>query len=200
MTRWSTVLRTLAVPALAATVLAAAPAASAGSGGGSGPGQGSGQGSRAPSGPGPGRAMGPEPSGAARSPHRSGTFCALSPGRRLCDGTDPVDSACASGAYTVRSSRLWYRDGRGPAGATAELRYSPRCGTNWSRVTFDGGRTGPVTVMVCRGDGYGDCTEAYRTRGGSAYSDQLYARDVPATAYAWCCGAGPGSAGAWARG
>ncbi|MFF4127283.1 DUF2690 domain-containing protein [Microbispora rosea] len=214
--RWSIALRALAAPAAAAVVLTTtATGAAAGSGDGPGLGSGSASGSGSVSGSASRSASGrtgavrpddiPRGGTAKLPPRVSDTLCDR--GRKsaqTCDGTDPIASRCADGAYTVVSSPLWYHDGRGratrPAGATVELRYSPRCGTNWSRVTLDKGRSAPVRVLVCRGEGSGDCTETYATRGGTAYSDQLYAKDVEATAYALCCGTSPDIASAWARG
>ncbi|MEU6427972.1 DUF2690 domain-containing protein [Microbispora sp. NPDC046973] len=198
--RWSIALRAPVVAA-AAVVALATTATGAVAGSGDGPGSGSGSGRT-----GAVRLDDIPRGGTADLPRRvSDTLC--DQGRKsaqTCDGTDPIRSRCDHGAYTVASSRLWYHDGRGratrSAGATVELRYSPRCGTNWSRVALDEGRTGPVGVLMCRGEGFGDCTETYATRDGTAYSDQLYARDVEATAYALCCGTWPDIASAWARG
>ncbi|WP_432922219.1 DUF2690 domain-containing protein [Microbispora sp. CA-135349] len=207
MTRWSVLragLKALAVGTVAAAVVLAGTATGAWAGQGSGAGSGSGS-PPAPSGS-RGANAGPAPTGTepGRLPHRSGTLCSLNPGRGLCDGTDPVDTGCDSDAYTVASSRLWFHDRNGRpawrADATVELRYSRTCRTNWSRVTVGGGHRGPLTVEVCRGTGSGACTEAYVSYGTDAYSDQVYAPDVVATAYAWCCGAGPGTASARARG
>ncbi|MEU6411053.1 DUF2690 domain-containing protein [Microbispora sp. NPDC046933] len=197
--RWSTTLRALAVPAAAVVLTTTATGAVAGPGDGPGSGSGSGR-------TGTVRPDDIPRGGTANLPRRvSDKVC--DQGRKsaqTCDQTDPIRSRCDYGAYTVASSRLWYHDGRGratrPAGATVELRYSPRCGTNWSRVTLDEGRTAPLGVLVCRGGGFDDCTETYATRNGTAYSDQLYAKDVEATAYALCCGTWPGVAAAWARG
>ncbi|GAB3146446.1 DUF2690 domain-containing protein [Microbispora hainanensis] len=203
--RWSIALRALAVPAAAVALTTTATGAVAGTG--DGPGGGTGDGPGAGSGrTGAVRLDDIPRGGTVRLPRRvSDTSCDR--GRKsaqTCDGTDPIRSRCDSGAYTVASSRLWYHDGRGratrPAGATVELRYSPRCGTNWSRVILDQGRTGPVGVLVCWGAGVGDCTEMYATRGRTAYSDQLYAKDVEATAYGLCCGTWPDIAAAWGRG
>ncbi|MFD6055389.1 DUF2690 domain-containing protein [Agromyces sp. NPDC060279] len=49
-------------------------------------------------------------------------------------GKDPQSSGCSAGSYTVKSWGL-YNSKYGQYQGTAELRYSPKCGTNWIRVT-----------------------------------------------------------------
>jgi hypothetical protein len=43
-----------------------------------------------------------------------------------CDGKDPAVTGCAADAYPVQTATL--------STAYVQLRYSPRCGTNWGRV------------------------------------------------------------------
>ena len=43
-----------------------------------------------------------------------------------CNGKDPIATGCAAGAYTVQTGVL--------LDFLVQLRYSPRCGTNWGRV------------------------------------------------------------------
>ena len=47
-----------------------------------------------------------------------------------CNGLDPEATGCAADAYTVKApgGTVSFRTGY------VELRYSPRCGTNWARV------------------------------------------------------------------
>jgi hypothetical protein len=45
-----------------------------------------------------------------------------------CSGVDPQSSGCASGAYTATSTSF--------SGGLLEVRYSPTCKTNWSRLTL----------------------------------------------------------------
>jgi hypothetical protein len=128
--------------------------------------------------------------------------CYSDPSADHCDRTDPDDTGCADDAYTVKRATLWFRDTLGrpsvPADATVELRYSPHCKTNWSRVTVHSGRhDGLVTVGLCRGRGTTDCVDQYSAYNTWAYSDQLYAPKVVATAFGWCC-SGNGSGGAYA--
>ncbi|GAB3972982.1 hypothetical protein GCM10029978_051310 [Actinoallomurus acanthiterrae] len=125
--------------------------------------------------------------------------CYTNANKARCDKTDPESTGCAKDAYTVSSSTLWFHNTRGDktvaADATVELRYSPRCQTNWSKVTVHSGAANLVTVKVCRGDGSTDCTDEYSAYSSYAYSDQLYAPNVTAVAYGSCCG-GNGSGGA----
>jgi hypothetical protein len=61
-----------------------------------------------------------------------------------CNGQDPQTSGCAADAYTVQTAVLSSR--------FVQLRYSPRCGTNWGRVLSRIGRT-HLYVRVQRIDG-----------------------------------------------
>jgi hypothetical protein len=52
-----------------------------------------------------------------------------------CDNVDPIASGCSADAYTVTSGRVYdFNHGNQYLGIV-ELRYSPKCGTNWTRVT-----------------------------------------------------------------
>lgn len=44
-----------------------------------------------------------------------------------CNGQDPAQAGCASGAYTAASKT--------DQGVLLELRYSPSCHANWARIT-----------------------------------------------------------------
>ena len=46
-----------------------------------------------------------------------------------CSGQDPIATGCADGAYTIDSHI------QGLGGGIVELRYSPKCMTNWARWT-----------------------------------------------------------------
>ncbi len=52
---------------------------------------------------------------------------------QITDGADPQASGCSADAYNVASWPAY--DYSGTYQANVELRYSPRCGTNWVRVT-----------------------------------------------------------------
>ncbi|MER7207220.1 DUF2690 domain-containing protein [Streptosporangium sp. NPDC000239] len=140
-----------------------------------------------------------DPSG--RRAAGSDAACYANPSEATCDNTDPEVSGCGKDAFTVSQAYLWHHtEGGTPTvqeNAVVELRYSPHCGTNWSKVrVFDGAAS--VQVHLCR-DGFNTCTDLYTVYGSTlAFSDQLYARNVTATAYGACCwgnGAGP----AWAE-
>ena len=47
---------------------------------------------------------------------------------------DPISTGCSNGAYTVKSWGM-YNSRYGQYQGSIELRYSPKCGTNWIRVT-----------------------------------------------------------------
>jgi hypothetical protein len=76
-----------------------------------------------------------------------------------CDGRDPVQTGCNAGAYTAATGYA-YRSGQsmfGDNGIIIELRYSPRCGTNWTRLLFTGSGAPWVGVdlEVIRSNGAG---------------------------------------------
>lgn len=62
-----------------------------------------------------------------------------------CNGLDPEKTGCAADAYTLKVSggTESFRTG------SVELRYSPRCGTNWARVFSAIGST-QLTVSIRR--------------------------------------------------
>src|SRR5213079_2794921 len=60
-----------------------------------------------------------------------------------CNGKDPEATGCFAGAYTVQTATL--------STIFVQLRYSPRCGTNWGRVLSRIG-SGRILVQVQRTD------------------------------------------------
>jgi hypothetical protein len=93
-----------------------------------------------------------------------------------CDGLDPVPAGCTADAYIVQTAVF--------SNSFVELRYSPRCGTNWGLVRS---RVGP-TYLVIRTQRIGGLTYTYR--GGNfnyAWSAMVYAPNVRARA---CGGVG----------
>lgn len=61
------------------------------------------------------------------------TFAAGCSGRG-CDGTDPQSTGCSANSFTVVTRAIReYRTGQQIG--IVELRYSPSCGTNWTRTT-----------------------------------------------------------------
>ncbi len=51
-----------------------------------------------------------------------------------CNNIDPATTSCPTGAYTVQTKTI-YRNGTTTPIGYVELRWSPSCQTNWSRVT-----------------------------------------------------------------
>jgi hypothetical protein len=93
-----------------------------------------------------------------------------------CNGLDPVPAGCAADAYTVQTAVF--------SNSYVELRYSPRCGTNWGSVWS---RVGP-TYLVIRTQRIDGLT--YTFAGGNynyAWSAMVYAPKVAARA---CGGVG----------
>jgi hypothetical protein len=100
-----------------------------------------------------------------------------------CNGQDPAATGCASDGYTVASAPV--TDPYGRVG-TVELRYSPKCGTNWSRVTMSVATENVATIMAIieRSDGlhydYGWSGRA--PAGLQIYGDMVYAPTTSARA------------------
>jgi hypothetical protein len=57
-----------------------------------------------------------------------------------CDHADPVATGCSAGSYTVVSAPVVLG---ATSYGTVELRWSPTCQTNWSRVTVAAGGSNP---------------------------------------------------------
>lgn len=98
-----------------------------------------------------------------------------------CDNKDPNTSGCADGSqYTVVAGNVVLG---GVTFATINLRYSPTCGTNWAQISNN--RTGDYAVLrVCRDQGDLHCSASFTSSGVSAWSNQMYAYNITATAYA----------------
>jgi len=107
-----------------------------------------------------------------------------------CDYQDPIATNCADSAYTVKSVPLTigsYQVG------VLNLRYSAACGTNWAQVVITDGSTPEIQVQVCN-DNDGHCSAEYTVYNSQyAYSDQVYAKYDPATAYGWVTYSGAGT-------
>jgi len=58
-----------------------------------------------------------------------------------CDGVDPLNSGCASDAYTVAGGSF-----TSPSGRYIELRYSPSCGSAWARWSVGGSTATHMTI------------------------------------------------------
>lgn len=99
------------------------------------------------------------------------------------DGTNPVSTGCANSAYTVKAWPMIST--AGARIATAELRYSTTCRTNWVRVNLLGsGGTGTVYKTITRNkietanEGvllYFTQTEVDSMLSSSTYGMQVYA-------------------------
>jgi Protein of unknown function (DUF2690) len=90
-----------------------------------------------------------------------------------CNGLDPEQTGCAADAYTVKVSggTVSFRTG------SVELRYSPRCGTNWARVSSIVGNA-RLTISIRRTtDGLFYFTVGSGTR---LWSPMVYAPNVKA--------------------
>lgn len=96
-----------------------------------------------------------------------------------CDGRDPDATGCSSGAYTANSVNVYdFNHGNQYLG-TIELRYSPACGTNWSRVTSAVGVTYLQAIVQRMSD------HVYYNDQGNylvVWSDMVYAPTVRACA------------------
>ena len=96
-----------------------------------------------------------------------------------CDGKDPQATHCADGATTSRTT--YVRNSAGTAIAKVELRWSPTCKTNWSRVTAVGSTTRRMQGDVFRWSDHADRVGGIVTA-PSVWSAMLYAPGVCADA------------------
>jgi len=99
-----------------------------------------------------------------------------------CDHQDPVATGCSAGSYTVTSAPITLG---GTSYGTVELRWSPTCQTNWSRVTVASGGSNPNRwyryAEVDRVSPYAYDWYPYNGTGSPVYGNMLYA---PGCAYA----------------
>jgi hypothetical protein len=100
-----------------------------------------------------------------------------------CDYQDPTATGCSSGAYTVTSAPVTYN---GIQYGTVELRWSPTCQTNWSRLTISAGGSNAQhydrQVWVARQSDDAQVGFDWTSDGSPIYGDMLYA---PGCAEAW---------------
>ena len=83
------------------------------------------------------------------------------------DGKDPETTGCANGATTAATQRTTW--------GTFELRWSPRCKTNWIRVSnFAGGRD-QITFEVWRESPFKSVVTDVPATPGLHWSDMVYA-------------------------
>lgn len=92
------------------------------------------------------------------------------PGDPGLDNKDPIEKGCAGDAYTVSGGTAEIKDGDRVIG-TVELRYSPKCQCNWTKVTS---LVGPanLSATVRREDGM-KCD--YTRHDSSLYTNMVYA-------------------------
>jgi hypothetical protein len=93
-----------------------------------------------------------------------------------CDDQDPIATGCSAGSYTVTSAPVTLG---GTSYGTVELRWSPTCQTNWSRVTVTAGGSNPSgwwrDADVERQSPYAYDGFSYNGAGSPIYGDMLYA-------------------------
>jgi len=90
--------------------------------------------------------------------------------RNGCNGKDPIATGCAVGAFTVQTAVL--------SNIFVQLRFSPRCGTNWGRVLSRIG-SGRIFVQIQRIDGLTFNRTAFGTL---LFSQMVFAPRVKARA------------------
>lgn len=86
-----------------------------------------------------------------------------------CTGQKPELTGCDRDARTIRTGAVVSRD-TGRQVGTIELRWSPRCQTDWARVTSGIG-TANLAATVTRDDG---TAEAITFRGTSTWSPMVF--------------------------
>jgi Protein of unknown function (DUF2690) len=87
-----------------------------------------------------------------------------------CDGQDPVQTGCVNDAYTVASDYIYES---GVVIGRVDLRYSPTCGTNWTRtISYIGPET--IDAVITRDD-IGEHFDEYLDNVTNVYTDMIYA-------------------------
>jgi hypothetical protein len=93
-----------------------------------------------------------------------------------CDYQDPATTGCSTGSYTVVSAGVF---SAGVRYGTVELRWSPTCQTNWSRLTINAGAANPNhydrQAWVHRQSPAASIGFDWTGDGSVIYSDMLYA-------------------------
>ncbi|NJO81708.1 MAG: DUF2690 domain-containing protein [Blastochloris sp.] len=99
-----------------------------------------------------------------------------------CNGKDPIAMGCANDAYTVTSAEI---TSNGSTIGRVDLRWSPSCQTNWSRVvSYVGGTNMFVMLTDCAGNELSGTY--YQAYGTSVYGDMRYNTTVRALgAFGW---------------
>ncbi len=81
---------------------------------------------------------------------------------------DPIQTGCASDAYTVSTQPI-KNSGGGTVGQV-QLRYSPRCGTNWAKAVSSIGTAYVQAIVASPSD-----SASYSATSTSVYTDMVYA-------------------------
>jgi hypothetical protein len=102
-----------------------------------------------------------------------------------CDYQDPIATGCSAGANNTASAAVTYG---GVNYGTVELRWSPTCQSNWSRLTINAGSSNPNGywrgVDVYRQSPYALAYFDYYGTGSQVYGNMLYSPGcAKATAY-----------------
>jgi hypothetical protein len=90
------------------------------------------------------------------------------PGSASASVGDPIQTGCASDAYTV-STRAVTNSGGGVVGQV-QVRYSPSCGTNWAKVVSSVGTAYIQAEVYTTSD-----WAYYSATSTSVYTDMVYA-------------------------
>lgn len=86
-----------------------------------------------------------------------------------CNGKDPATTGCSDSAYTVQSTPIIKN---GAQIGTVDMRYSPKCGTNWTRTDSSVGSGNLQASIVRVRDGYQQSATASAT---VVWTGMLYA-------------------------
>jgi hypothetical protein len=93
-----------------------------------------------------------------------------------CDYQDPAVTGCSAGSNNTASAAVTYG---GVSYGTVELRWSPTCQTNWSRLTINAGGSNPNGywrgVYAYRQSPYAGTYFDYYGAGSPVYGNMLYA-------------------------
>lgn len=88
------------------------------------------------------------------------------------DGSDPAATGCATGSYPIGGRDL--HAGNGQLVAHLEVRYSPKCGTNWVRM-YNYTSVGASLKSIQRKSSPSYWETEYDPVSGWSYSMQVYA-------------------------
>lgn len=81
---------------------------------------------------------------------------------------DPIQTRCASDAYTVSTQPI--KNSGGATVGQVQLRYSPRCGTNWAKAISNIGTAYIQAIVASPSD-----SASYSATSTSVYTDMVYA-------------------------